>query len=44
MNQDLLYIGSVFAALIGLAALVGISWMMVEGIYWIYCKITGRNY
>jgi hypothetical protein len=42
--QDLLYIGSVFAFLIGSAALAGVAWLAVEGVYWIYCKAIGREY
>jgi hypothetical protein len=42
--QDLLYIGSVFAFLIGISALAGLAWLLIEGAYWIYCKATRRNY
>ena len=39
-----LYAGQLLAGL-ALLALEGIAlWGAVEGIYWIYCKATGRRY
>lgn len=44
MSEDLGYILSVFLFLAGLVVLAGISLLVVEGAYWIYCKIRGRDY
>lgn len=44
MSEDIAYILSVFMFLGGLAVLAGISLLVVEGAYWIYCKVRGRDY
>jgi hypothetical protein len=44
MGEDLGYILSVFLFLGGLVALAGVSLLVVEGAYWIWCKIRGRDY
>lgn len=42
--SEVLYLGSVLLAL-GLYALAGVAmWAVVEAGYWIYCKITGKDY
>lgn len=42
--QELAYLLSIFAFLIGTAGLAGLLWVMIESAYWIYCKATGREY
>ena len=44
MGDDLAYILSVFIFLGGLVVLAGVSLLAIEGAYWIYCKIRGRDY
>jgi hypothetical protein len=44
MSADIGYILSVFLFLGGLVALAGVSLLVVEGAYWIYCKVRGRDY
>ena len=42
--SDLAYL---LSALLAVAAYVvaGVAlWLVVEGIYWVYCKATGRDY
>lgn len=42
--SEVLYLGSVLAAL-AFYALAGVAlWAVVEGGYWIYCKVTNRTY
>jgi len=44
MASDIGYILSVFLFL-GLTAIGGAAiWLAVEGAYWIWCKIRGRDY
>lgn len=44
MSSDLAYLLSVFLFL-GLTAIGGVAiWLAVEGVYWLYCKIRGRDY
>jgi len=42
--SEVLYLGSVLLALAGYAVGGWILWQAVEGVYWIYCKITGKDY
>jgi hypothetical protein len=44
MSADIGYILSVFLFLGGLVVVAGASLLVVEGAYWIYCKIRGRDY
>lgn len=44
MSEDLAYILSVFAYLIGTGLMAGALWLGIEGVYWLYCKATGREY
>lgn len=44
MSEDIAYILSVFMFLGGLVVIAGISLLVVEGAYWIYCKVRGRDY
>lgn len=44
MSADIAYILSVLGSLIALGAIVIASWIVIEGVYWIYCKIRGRDY
>lgn len=45
MNQsDLLYIGSALAALGLWACALGALYLVTEGVYWIYCRVRGRDY
>ena len=42
--SELAYLGSVLLA-IGAYAFIGWAlWQVVEGVYWVYCKITGKDY
>lgn len=44
MSADIGYILSVFLFL-GLSAIgAGAIWLAVEGVYWLYCKIRGKDY
>lgn len=41
---EVLYLGWVLAV-IGAYAFAGwLLWQVVEGVYWIYCKVTGKDY
>jgi hypothetical protein len=42
--SELFYTLSVAAYLIGCAAIAAALWGAVEGVYWIYCKVTKREY
>jgi hypothetical protein len=45
MNQeDLLYIGSALLALGLWACALGALWAVVEGVWWLYSKATGKKY
>ena len=44
MSEDILYIGSVFIFLGGAVVVTALSWLAVEGAYWLCCKIRGRDY
>jgi hypothetical protein len=44
VSDDIGYILSVFLFLGGLVVLAGVSLLVVEGAYWLYCKIKGRDY
>jgi hypothetical protein len=44
MSEDILYLLSVLGSLIALGAIGVASWLVIEGVYWIYCKIRGRDY
>ena len=44
MSDDLGYILSIFIFLAGYAALAGLILFTIEGIYRLYCKVTGRDY
>lgn len=44
MSDDLAYILSVLGSLVVIGAIGVASWLVVEGVYWIYCKIRGRDY
>jgi hypothetical protein len=45
MNQsDLLYIGSALAALGLWACALAVLYVVVEGAFWVYCKVTGKDY
>ena len=44
MASDIGYILSVFLFLGGGLALAGVSLLVIEGIYRLYCKIRGRDY
>ena len=44
MGADIGYILSIFLFLGGGVALAGVSLLVVEGAYWIYCKITKQDY
>jgi len=44
MNEDIAYVLSVLGSLIALGAIGVGSWLAIEGAYWIYCKIRGRDY
>lgn len=44
MMNELLYLLSVLTAL-GLYAVAGVAlWGAVEGVYWLWCKVTKRDY
>ena len=44
MSEDIGYLISVLLFLAGGVALAGLSLLVVEGVYRLYCKITGRDY
>jgi hypothetical protein len=42
--NELAYLGSILLA-VGAWAVAGwVLWQVVEGGYWIYCKLTGKEY
>lgn len=42
--SDLIYLLSVLVSLGVYVVGAVIVWAVIEGIYWIYCKATGRQY
>jgi hypothetical protein len=44
VSEDIAYILSVLGSLVVIGAVGVASWLVVEGVYWIYCKIRGRDY
>lgn len=44
MGDDLAYILGIFLFLGGGVAIAGVSLLVVEGVYRLYCKIRGRDY
>lgn len=42
--SELAYLLSVLLSLAALAAAAVALWAAIEGAYFIYCRITGRNY
>jgi hypothetical protein len=44
MSEDLGYLISVLLTLAAYGAGIWLLIQAVEGIYWLYCKITGRDY
>ena len=44
MSEDIAYILSVLGSLVVIGAIGVASWVVIEGAYWIYCKIRGRDY
>jgi len=44
MFEDLGYLLSVLLALAAYAVAFWLLLQVVEGVYWIYCKLTGRDY
>jgi hypothetical protein len=44
MNEDLAYVLSVLIFLAGYAGLAALILFTIEGVYRLYCKITGRPY
>jgi len=43
-KEDLLYIGSALLALGLWACALGALWAVVEGAWWLYSKVTGKEY
>lgn len=44
MSADIAYILSVLGSLVVIGAIGVASWIVIEGAYWLYCKIRGRDY
>jgi hypothetical protein len=44
MSEDLAYLISVLLTLAAYGVGVWLLIKAVEGVYWLYCKITGRDY
>jgi hypothetical protein len=42
--EDLTYLLGIFLFLIGGVALAGVSLLVVEGVYRLYCKVRGLDY
>ena len=42
--NELIYLLTVLLSLAAWAGLTWIAWQGVELIYWIFCKVTGREY
>lgn len=42
--NDLLYVGSVLLAVAAYGLAGWLLWQAVELGYWIYCKVTGKDY
>ena len=42
--SEVLYLGSIVLA-VGLYAVAGWAvWQVIEGVYWLYCKVTNKTY
>lgn len=42
--SDLIYLLSVLLSIGVYFAAAVLLWVVVEAVYWIYCKVTGRRY
>lgn len=42
--SELAYFLSVMLSLVIIGAAGGVLWLGIEGVYWLYCKATGREY
>jgi hypothetical protein len=42
--SEVIYLGSVLLTLTAYAVGVWALWQVVEGAYWVYCKLTGKEY
>jgi hypothetical protein len=42
--SELAYLGSVLLAIGGYIVGTWALWQIVEGVYWVYCKATGKIY
>jgi hypothetical protein len=42
--SEVFYLASVLMALAAYAVAGVALWLVVEGVYWLYCKATGRDY
>ena len=42
--SELVYLGSVLLTLTAYAVAGWALWQVVEGGYWVYCKLTGKEY
>ena len=44
MSADIAYLLSVLGSLVVIGAIGVASWIVVEGAYWLWCKVRGRDY
>ena len=44
MSADIAYLLSVLGSLVVIGAVCVASWLAIEGVYWLYCKIRGKDY
>jgi fucose permease len=42
--SELAYLGSILLAVAAYIVGAWLLWQVVEGVYWVYCKITGKEY
>lgn len=42
--SELAYLLSIFMFLIGTGVMAWLLWLGIEGVYWLYCKITKQDY
>jgi hypothetical protein len=42
--SELAYFLSVMLSLVLIGAAGGVLWLGIEGLYWLYCKITKQDY
>lgn len=42
--SEVIYLGSILLSFAVYAVAGWVLWQVVEGVYWLYCKATGKTY